>query len=335
MQDRISKETQKLMEQAEQVYKQNFPMTTCFERALFFSWYCNVRDCAYCYMSTQPDIKTARRSIPSLLAETLLCRKLGWELGFISGGIGAFSQHNFKQLMEKISLVYGEKAWINIGPLNEKLLKDYLSYTKGVVGSIETINPKIHKKVCPSKPAEPYIKMFKKARLLGLKNAMTIILGLGETKEDFSRLEQFILEHDIEKIHFYGLNPQKGTIFEKTKSPTADYQAWWIAKTRIAFPKMDIQCGIWEDKVDRVAILLKAGANSISKFPATRRFNSKEAKEIEKQAAIAGRKFTGTLTKMPKIDWDKEVDKLKLDKELKISIKKHLTKYVSRMSSKK
>lgn len=280
-----------------------------FERAIFFSWYCGIRDCAYCYMSTQLPKKNAVRSKESLLAELLLCKKLGWEIGFISGGIRAFSQTKFKDLLKEMYKVNREKFWLNIGPLKKKELKEYLPYTKGVVGSLETVNWQIHEKVCPSKPAQPYFQMFEIARSLGLETGATIILGLGETIEDFEELKKIIKAYQISKIHFYGLNPQKGTVFEKAKPPTAEYQAEWIKKTRENFPEMDIQCGIWVDRVDRVARLLEAGADSISKFPVLKKFGSKEAKEIERQVKRAGREFQGSLSKLPKLNWEKEVEK--------------------------
>jgi biotin synthase-like enzyme len=307
--------------------------STHFERAIFFSWYCGIRDCKYCYMSTQPDSKKAVRSKESLLAELLLCKKLGWEIGFISGGLGAFSQTKFKDLLKDMYKVSEEKFWLNVGALSLEELKDYLPYAKGVVGSIETVNKKVHDDVCPSKPMQPYFKMFEHALELGLETGMTIILGLGETIEDFDELKNIIEKYKISKIHFYGLNPQKGTVFENSKPPTAEYQAEWIKKTREAFPKIDIQMGIWVDRVDRVNELLEAGANSISKFPILKKFGSKEAFEIEKQSKKAGRKFEGTLTKLPEINWDKEVDKLDVALELKEKVKIKLKQYLAKMNS--
>ena len=49
-----SSEVDSLIEKAELIYNQNFPATTCFERAIFFSWGCTIGDCTFCYMSTQP-----------------------------------------------------------------------------------------------------------------------------------------------------------------------------------------------------------------------------------------------------------------------------------------
>ena len=200
-------ELPQLMKQANKVYLANFPAVTNFERALFFSWYCDIRDCKFCYMSTQPKDQEfkqkGRRTTESLLAETLIIKHLGWDFGFLSGGKGAYDSDDFIELVKKIHAVLGEKIWINVGPLKKDELKQLQPYVKGVVGSIETVNKKIHDFVCPSKPIEPYLEMFKEATKLGMDNAITIILGLGETEDDFPALKEMIEKHNISKIHFW------------------------------------------------------------------------------------------------------------------------------------
>lgn len=295
-------------------------------------------------MSTQPELTDEgggedkdkhkplpRRSAESILAEALLCKKLGWHIGFFSGGIGAYKTDEFFEVLKKLYAVVGDKIWLNIGALSQEELELFKPYTEGVVGSIETVNPDIHDRVCPSKPVEPYLEMFKNARELGLKRGATIILGLGEKIDDFERLREMIEQYGIEKIHIYGLNPHKGSVFEKAKPPTPEYQAEWIRRTRQAFPDLDIQCGVWLDRVGRIALLLEAGANSISKFPAIRYFGSKEAHELERQAGLADREFKGTLTQLPELEWDKEVDNLDLDDKLKQGIKLKLKSYLRKM----
>ncbi len=307
-----------LIDEANKVFLENFKAETWFERAIFFSWYCGIADCKYCYMSTQKAKKVARRSLDSILAEVIICKQFGWKLGFFSGGSKAYNLIDFKKIIKEVSNLYGEKIWINVGALNKKELKEYKPYIKGVVGAIEILDPKLHKEICPSKPIEPMVKMFKEADKLGLEKGMTIILGLGEKLEDFENLKEFIKENKISKIHFYGLNPQKGTIFENSKRIKKEYHAEWISKTRIEFPKIDIQAGIWIDKVEDVGLLLKAGANSISKFPAIRHFNSKEAKIIENEAKKSGRVFRGTLTDISRF---KEV---KIERNIKDKIERYL-----------
>ncbi len=312
--------------------------TANFERAVFFSWYCRLRDCKFCYMSTQKDAKEGkfpRRRTESILTEVLITKKLGWDLGFLSGGIGAYKNSEFKALLEKVYLTWGDKFWLSAGPLTKKELVEYQPYIKGVVGSLETVNEALHKELCPSKPAEPYFRMFEEAKRLGIKSAVTIILGMGESIGDFSRLKEIIEKYDVSKVHFYALNPHKGTIFEGKESPSAEYQAEWIRKTRQSFPDIDIQCGIWEDKVDRTGVLLKAGADSISKYPALKYFGSGESRQLEEEIAKSGFRLMSSLTRLPDAEWDREVESLPFDDALKEKIKVRVKSYLRMMGKDK
>ncbi len=330
----LSAETEALVQQANKIYLKNFPATTCFERAIFFSWWCGINDCGFCYMSALPKDKVSKeesiRHESSILAETWLCKKLGWEFGFFSGGINAFNVDKVTDMLKKINIVYGDKVWINIGAVPKPVLQKYLPYIKGVVGSVETVNDEVHKKACPSKPSAPYYRMFENAHAIGLQNAMTFIVGLGETRADFPKLVETIRKYHISKLHFYGLVPHEGTLYAEAQAPSVDEQAWWIAQTRIAFPKLDIQCGIWSDRTKRISSLLHAGANSISKFQAIKLFATKPAKDIEAQAVLGGRKFLGTLTSLPNVDVS-EIDAFGFDTELTNHIKKKTQQYLKLM----
>lgn len=323
-----------LIEQADRLTLENFSNKVRFERAIFFSWGCSIGDCQFCYMSTQPKYKLpkeTRRSNASILTEFILSKNLGWDIGFFTGGIGVLKPEELEFLLKAALEISGGKIWLSIGPLSKELLRRYQPYIRGIVGSTETIHPDLHQQICPSKPLAPYEKMFEEAEKLGLEKAMTFIVGLGEARDDFELLKKFITKHNVTKIHVYGLIPQKGTVFEHQNIPTAEEQAWWITQLRIAFPRLDIQCGIWEDRVERVSDLLRAGANSISKFKALKLFGSKIAENIEKEVEKAGRIFLGSLTKLPEIDWNQEVEKLYVDDDLKKEIKKKLKEYLKRM----
>ncbi len=327
---------QDLIKQAKKVYNSNFSSKVTFERAVFFSWGCTIGDCTFCYMSTQPLDKVAKetkRSNASILAEFLLAKHLGWDIGFFTGGIGVLKPDELEFLLRIIYQITGEKIWLSVGPLPKTLLEKYLPYIRGVVGSTETINPVLHKKVCPSKPLKPYEVMFENAKKLDLDRAMTFIVGMGETRKDFKLLKNFITKYDISKIHVYGLIPQRGTPFENSSIPTKEEQAWWIANLRIAFSKLDIQCGIWEDRIERISYLLDAGSNSISKFKALKLFGTSIARQIEEQATLADRKFVGTLSKMPEIDWNQKINSLEISKDLKRDIRKKLDLYLQKMTS--
>lgn len=325
-----------LLPRANAVYHKHFPPIVTFERAVFFSWGCAIGDCTFCYMSTQPKekvLKETKRSAESMLAEFMLAKELGWDIGFFTGGIGVLSYDEMELLLKQITAVTKEKIWLSVGPLPKVLLQRFSPYIKGVVGSTETVNRELHKKVCPSKPLEPYEKMFESAKELDLQRAMTFIVGMGETRDDLNTLIAFIKKYDITKIHVYGLIPQKGTMFEHSPIPSPEEQAWWIANLRINFPTLDIQCGVWEDRAERISLLLKAGANSISKFKAIKLFGTPVAKEFEHQAELADRKFQGTLTQLPKVDWQAKVAALPFDEVLKQKVAKKLLLYVKEMEA--
>ena len=336
-----SLETKALVAQAKKVYDEHFDTTTCFERAIFFSWSCAIKDCGFCYMSTQEkknkneDDKSIR-SKASMYAEAFLCKIYGWEIGFFSGGILAYPYPELLEIVRNINKIYGKKVWINIGALSNQTLSLFKDDVEGVVGSLETINWDLHKKVCPSKPYQPYLKMFDDAHTLGLKTAMTFIVGLGETHADFENLKSVIERYHISKIHMYGLIPHPGTVYADAPAPSVDEQAWWIAKTRIAFPRMDIQCGIWTDRIERVSVLLEAGANTTSKFPVIRMFNSPQARMLEEQALTAGRKFVGTLTAMRDVSWEAEIAGWNfLEPSMKDAVKEKMATYLKQMRKKK
>jgi biotin synthase-like enzyme len=334
----MSEETKNLVAEAGKVYTEHFPLTTCFERAIFFSWSCAIKDCTFCYMSTQEkrnknDADKSLRSEASMYAEALLCKVFGWDIGFYTGGIGARPFPKHAEIVKNIRGIVGKKVWISLGALPRNVLELFKDDAAGVVGSIETINWVLQKKVCPSKPYQPYLKMFEYAQDLGLPTAITFIVGLGETHADLANLKKVIQDYGVEKIHMYGLIPHPGTEFAGAAAPSAEEQAWWIAQTRIAFPQIDIQCGIWTDRMERISLLLQAGANSISKFPIVRKFGGPEAKAIEAEAAKAGREFTGTLTKMRDVDWGAEVSGLTfLDDEMRVSVKLKLDIYLKQMN---
>ena len=297
--------------------------TTHFERAIFISWYCSKRDCAFCYLSSKkciaPDPIKGRRTKESILAEAIICKACGWEIEFISGGCDSYKNDELLSLLKGIKKIYGKKLWLNVGILNEKQLKLFKPCIEGVCGTVECITPRLRDKLCPSKPLKEIENMFKLCDKLKLKKAITIILGLGETLEDFELLREFIKKNNISQLTFYRLKPQKGTAFENKKPMETNYYATWVKKTRRAFPKIKIVVGSWLTHLGEIHLLLNAGADAITKFPSIKLFNTKYAKKIEEEAKKANRIFKGTLTKLTGID----LNKIK-DNKIKIQLEQYL-----------
>lgn len=324
-----------LVRKASSVHHEQFGKEAWFGKCIFLSWYCAHGDCTFCYRSTMPNNiapEKARRSLPSILVEALLCKHLNWELEFLTGGYGIFPFDELVEICRLVAQVMGQKIWLNMGLLTDDQLAVLKPYVAGIVASIETVNPSIHKQVCPSKPFQPYSDMLKK--LKGFKKSITIIIGLGETLDDFPLLEQCIKEHHLDKITFYALKPVKGTAFENNPGPSSAYYAAWIAKTRIAFPRLEIMAGITPKRAEDVKILLEAGANAITKFSATKLFNSDKARLFEQQAAAAGRAFQSRLTQLPEVDWEAAVDQLDTDEPTKKATKALLNHYIHKMAKK-
>jgi biotin synthase-like enzyme len=288
-----------LIQKANKVFLNNFKPETWFERAIFLSWYCSKGDCKFCFMSLQkPRIKNPRlaiRKIEGILKEARICKRQGWKVEFLSGGYESYTIGELVGITKKVYEATGQKQWLNIGVLTKEEMKKFKPYIEGVVGAVESANDKIRKEACPSKPLDEIEKMLKEADRLGLKKGITIIIGLGESEKDIEKLYKLIKKHKIDRITFYRLNPHRGTPYKK--GPESNYYAKWIAKTRIKFPKLEIIAGSWVDKLDEIDLLLKAGANAITKFPAIKLFGTKYAKKIEDKAKQAGRTFKGSMTK--------------------------------------
>ena len=313
--------TEELLDEAQIAFKTHFKPETKFERAIFLSWFCSKADCDFCYMSTiKRHIKSpsaARRSLTSILAESYLCKQLDWDI-VVTGGYGVYRFSEFADIIKDISNVYEGKIAVNMGPLSRSELDLIKPYTYSIVGSIETTNKDLHKRVAPSKPVEPFLRMYGEAH--DFEKGINIILGLGESLSDIQEFHRFIETHGINRATFYPLIPEKETRY--TKGPSSFYVARWIAETRLRFPGIKIVAGTWTDRVAEIGLFLRAGANNITKFPAIKMFNSEQAKIIEEECKNAGRKFIGTLTDT---NYLKNIDKLDIDDDIKSKINKYVS----------
>lgn len=277
------------------------------ERAIFISWWCDKGDCAFCYMSSQKskikDPKKARRNVNSILAEVELVKRIDWNIEFISGGYDSFTTEEIKDISQKIYEISGKPVWLNVGITND--LDIYGEEIIGVTGAIETANPVLHDKICPSKSIEDIVEMLQLADDLGFKKAITIILGLGETTEDLKYLFNLIKDLGIQRIIFYSLNPHTNTIYKNSSQPASLYYAGTVAATRIKFPQLEIITGTWIDNLANIGPLILAGANGITKFPLFKMFGTNYGRRVEEEVKWAGRELKGTFTDLNQLQMGK------------------------------
>ena len=285
-------------------------------------------------MSTQKslisDPNKAKRSIASILAEAYICKKLGWKVDNLAAGYGSYTHESILELVKSVYSITNEKLWLNIGVLPEKTIASLSPYLEGIYGAVETTNENLHKIVAPNKPVAPIERMYKICDKYDLKKAMTFIIGMGEAIEDFDSLKNFIMKNNVDKIVFYALNPIKGTMFENSKGPDIYYYVEWIRKTRNEFPNIDIVAGPWVNRIGSLSLMLDAGANAITKFPAIKLFNTIHAENIEEEIVKAGFELEGTFTKIPQINFG-EIENLDLNGELKKQIIAKAKEYLEAM----
>lgn len=315
-----------LIKKANDISLKKHSNTISLERAIFLSWYCDKGDCAFCYMSTQKDKiqdpKKAKRRIHNILAEAEMCKRLEWNIEFLSGGYKSFKNDEIKNIALNIKKITSQSVWLNTGITNE--LEIFDDEITGITGAVETANPTLHNKLCPSKPLEDISEMLDKSKSLKFKNAITIILGLGETIDDLDYLIQYIKDHKIDRVIFYSLNPHKETIFANSSAPSSLYYAQIVSTIRINFPKIEIICGTWIDNLANIGILILSGANGITKFPLFKMFGTRYGKRVEDEIKFTGRKIQGTFTDKNKLGPEKSQYDEKLNKYIERYINESL-----------
>jgi biotin synthase-like enzyme len=318
-----------LLNEASRVYSENFDGTAWLGRCIFLSWYCSLGTCTFCFRSTQKHkIKfgeEARRTKESIFTEALIAKSQGWKLEFLTGGYNMYSIKELEEICKACSEIFEEKVWVNFGALTNEDLQILAPHLDGVVASVETLNPTLHKEVCPDKPIEPFEMMLLQAKKLNLRRSITIVLGLGETFEDYKYVHDFINKYELSRITYYSLRPVFGTAFNKGPAPEDVLK--WIATTRIDFPKIEIIAGTAETRIPEINYLLKAGANAVTKLPATKIFATTGAEKIHEQVNIAKRKFSSDLLKLKDFDWKRQLDKTDLNEALKQRILDKLKEY--------
>lgn len=316
----------KLIEKANNLTLKKHGDVISLERAVFLSWWCDKGDCAFCYMSTQKnkikDPKKAKRKIPNIYAEAEMCKRLDWNIEFLSGGYKSFTTSQIKEIAANIKNIMGEGVWLNTGITNE--LDEFGSEIKGITGAVEVANPVLHEKICPSKSLDDISDMLQKADDLGFKKAITVILGLGETLDDLDYLIDYIKSNKVDRVIFYSLNPHKETIYSESSQPASLYYSEVVARTRLEFPDIEIICGTWIDNLANIGILILSGANGITKFPLFKMFGTKYGKRVEEEILAANRKIKGTFTDKSLLGPEKSQINPEYDKFIKRYVRESL-----------
>ncbi len=311
-----------LLVEAKKAFEKQFSNEVYFDRSIFINWTCAIADCKYCYLSTKPKHTPgtqakAVRSQESILAEALLCKMMGWRVGYITGGLRVESVDYLCELTENMGKLLGEKIMLNFGPHAKSEIIKLKPHIKGMGSAIESFDEELHRYICPSKPLRTLMMFLENLQQEKLEKLITIILGIGERKEDVEIVIENIKKYGINRVQLCFLKPQENTVFENVPSPDPLYMAWWIAKIRIACPTTLIKVALVRDRIADLSLYLSAGANGFTRFMVFKDFASPLALEVEEECAKVGRVLQGNFTTVPTIDVEKLVEGLPFDDALK------------------
>ena len=305
-----------------------------FGRCIFLSWYCERGTCDFCFRSVaKHKIKhasDAKRSLGSVIAEALIIKSCGWRIEFLTGGYGIYPFSDLVRFCKLVAQVLEEKIWINLGTLSSQEMKELKPYVEGIVASLETCEPKLHDKVCPDKKLEPYYEMLDVAKDMGFKTSATLVIGLGEKEEDYLYVKDMITKHKLDRITVYALRPVAGTPYKT--GPTSGEMEFWISSIRKDFPAIEIIAGTAIYRIDEIPMLIKVGANAITKLPATKIFNTSYGKKVELEVKKSKKNFASRFVwkDISKCDFDSKIDKLDLTDSEKKEVKKCLSLYLKK-----
>ncbi len=322
-----------------QIFREHFPDTAYFERSIFINWTCSIADCKYCFLSTKPKHDprkkpTAIRSQASILAEVLICKAMGWRVGYITGGLRVESTDYLIDLIRKINFITEEKIMMNFGPYAKSEIIKFKPHILGMGSAIESFEQELHNFICPSKPLRSLMKFLENLQEEGMQKLITIILGIGERKEDVEIVIEKIKKYNIEKVQLCFLKAQEGTVFDEVPPPNPEYMAWWVAKIRIACPTVQIKVALVQERMQDVELYLRAGANGFSRFMVFLDFNSRYARELEEGCQRAGRPLEGRFTELSEVDVQKLVEGLPFDEVLKKKILPKAQQYFRKLERK-
>ncbi|RME77268.1 radical SAM protein [Candidatus Woesearchaeota archaeon] len=325
-----------LLGQAKDVFKTHHSPHIHFERSIFINWTCGIADCKYCYLSTKPkhtpgSQTTAKRSQASILAEALICKLMGWKVGYITGGLRVESTDELIDLSRKLEMILGHKIMMNFGPFSRSEVEKLSSYITGMGSAIESFNEELHNFICPSKPLRQLLQFLEYLEEFKLKKIITIILGMGEQMGDVDEVIAKVEEYNIDTVQLCFLKPQENTIFAQVPPPDMYYMAWWAAKLRIAHPHLKIKVALVHERIDDFHLLLDAGINAFSRFMIFSDFAQPFAQKLVQECAKGGRKLKGNFLNIPTISLEQEVNNLAFDEELKSSVLEKAQQYLEKL----
>ncbi|WP_456397435.1 5,10-methenyltetrahydromethanopterin hydrogenase cofactor biosynthesis protein HmdB [Desulfurobacterium sp.] len=181
--------------------------------------YCSLRrKCAYCGFAVGTSIDgyfyLTDKNKDEIKKAAIFIEKNGIKRVSLSAGYG-----NFKKVLSALEIVKNHtslKVLVNIGGDLDikkiKLLKDVGVDT--ICCNLETMNPKLFRKLKPDDSLEQRMKVCYQIKNLDIELSSGILVGIGETEEDRERHIEFLKELEVEEVPVMGFRPYKNTPME-------------------------------------------------------------------------------------------------------------------------
>ena len=172
-----------------EVFKENHKLEYKFARAIYGSWYCSIKNCKFCFLSTQKNTKPfiSKRRIESIIGEAIIMKEINAELENFTGGILGNDYSELIKITKLLYFIFKEPIWVNLNIIPLKIWDEIKKYIKGLIISTETFNERLRKFVAPSKPLTNIKNIFDFLDSEKKQKGCTLIIGLGENWRDVKK----------------------------------------------------------------------------------------------------------------------------------------------------
>lgn len=266
-----------------EVFKENHKLEYKFARAIYGSWYCSIKNCKFCFLSTQKNTKPfiSKRRIESIIGEAIIMKEINAELENFTGGILGNDYSELIKITKLLYFIFKEPIWINLNIIPLKIWDEIKKYIKGLIISTETFNERLRKFVAPSKPLTNIKNIFDFLDSEKKQKGCTLIIGLGENWRDVKKTNEFLNTYEINQLNFYGLKPIENTFYENKVSPPLPYFLYWLSSIRIENPKLIISASKSVNYLNEYFSFFRSGANYYSKLKFFDYFNKEGFKKFD------------------------------------------------------
>lgn len=221
--------------------------------------------CKYCGRSAGLWGLDEALTVDEIEAAARFMKEVGLKrVGLGGGTVWTGAGEHIAEAIKKVKQVAPFDVWVNIGPsFQERDLVKLKEIGVSAVGSsLETINPKVFRKVKPGDNLEARIRLAEEINRINLGLFSIMMVGIGSRHEDYVR-HIFWLK-SLKSLNFLtisGFNPIPGTPLE-SKPPANPFEvAKVIAIARLVLRTPDISFGGVMIDWKLLPFMIMAGAN--------------------------------------------------------------------------